>query len=174
MSVASAQTASSHSRPASSHSRPLVYVVEDDDELRRLLAESLRRAGFHVVAVECGRRMLDLVDAGMRGHIAGPDAIVMDVRMPRCNGIDVLKSLRAADWQQPVVLITAFGDTLLHAEAAACGASIVLDKPFDIEDLVGVLDVLLLFAAHEAEVASDEEPPTLRWRRGESSEDAGH
>lgn len=144
--------------------RPLVYLAEDNRDLRRSLTESLRDAGFDVLSAATGHEMLKLLTAAARSEVAPPDAIVMDIRMPRCNGIEVLGALRLADWKQPVVLITAFGDPSTHERAASYGASVVLDKPFASEDLVGVLDVLLRLAREEGGFDDDEEPEpeTLR------------
>lgn len=135
--------------------RPLVYLAEDDPDLRRLLADGLRNK-FDVLSASSGRHMLRLLTAASRGELRVPDAIVMDVRMPGCSGIDVLRALRMASWDQPIVMITGFGEPKLHTLAADHGASVVLDKPFELQDLVGVLEVLLLFGDHE------EAPETVR------------
>lgn len=147
--------------------KPKVYVAEDDDDLRRLLVETLCEAEFEVLAASSGRDMLKLFSAAARGEVPLPDAIVMDVRMPKCSGVDVLSALRAAGWEQPVVMITAFGDPVLHADATRRGASIVLDKPFDASDLVRVLDILLLFTTGADDATEgDEPPPTIRCPTG--------
>ena len=59
------------------------------------------------------------------------DVIVSDVNMPGLSGLDVLAALRCADWTTPVILITAFGDQQIRAEAEALGAARRLDKPVD-------------------------------------------
>lgn len=129
--------------------KPLVFLAEDDLDLRRVLCESLRESGFDVVTAATGHEMLKLLSAASRHEVRVPDAFVMDIRMPKCSGIDILSALRLADWQQPVVMITGFGDPELHEQAAAYGASVVLDKPVDTSDLVDMLDVLLRFAHAE-------------------------
>lgn len=157
----SSSTSSPPRITAASVPRPVVFLAEDDDELRRLLSDILRREGFEVRAAATGQEMLELVAAASRSEIAVPDAIVMDVRMPKCSGTNVLSVLRAAEWRQPIVIMTAFGDDHLRADAASRGASVVLDKPFDADDLVATLDILLLFSAHASE-PDDDEPPTVR------------
>lgn len=127
-------------------SRPTVYLAEDDPDLRRILSEGLREGGFDVLAASDGRDMLRMLTAASRHEIVMPDAFVMDVRMPRCSGIDVLGALRLAEWRQPVVMITGFGDAQVHASAVDHGASVILDKPIDVDDLVSMLDVLLRLA----------------------------
>lgn len=129
--------------------RPLVFLAEDDADLRRVIGESLRDAGFDVLSASTGHDMLKLLTAVSRAEVPVPDAFVMDVRMPRCSGLDVLSALRLAEWQQPVIMITGFGDPSLHAKAASYGASVILDKPVDTEDIVEMLDVLLRLAHAE-------------------------
>lgn len=124
--------------------RPLVFLAEDDDDLRRLLADALRDAGYDVLSASTGHEMLKLLAAAARAEVAVPDAFVMDVRMPKCTGIDVLTALRLAGWQQPIVMITAFGDPALHERATSYGASVSLDKPVDTDDLIDIIDVLLV------------------------------
>lgn len=123
--------------------RPHVLLAEDDPDLRRVLASGLSEAGFSVVSAGDGRALLRLLTAASRGEVPIPDAFVMDIRMPRCSGLDVLGALRLADWRQPVVMITGLGDARVHEKAAEYGASVILDKPIDVEDLADVLDVLL-------------------------------
>ena len=72
------------------------------------------------------------------GVDTGPDAvalIVTDNRMPGCTGLELLTALRAAHWETPVILITAFGSAATHRHAAALGATAVLDKPFPLDQL---------------------------------------
>ena len=149
--------------------RPLVFLAEDDADLRRILCAALREAGFDVLSASTGREMLALLTAASRDELRVPDAIVMDIRMPRCSGLDVLSALRRADWREPVIMITGFGDPTLHEEAASHGASVVLDKPVDTEDLIDVLEVLLRLSPAKAsssvesqEDGDDPEPETVR------------
>lgn len=135
--------ATSASRMREPRTRPLVFLAEDDADLRRLLSDALRDAGFDVLSASTGHEILALLSAAAQEEVPIPDALVMDVRMPRCSGLDVLSALRLADWQQPVIMITGFGDPSLHERAASYGASVILDKPVDTHDLVDVLDVLL-------------------------------
>jgi len=111
--------------------RPNVVVLaEDDHELRRLLASALRSDGHSVLEASDAREL--------REHLLGgpmPDLVVSDVRMPGESGLDVLRWLRSTGSKVPVVMITAFGDAEAHAEAKACGAAAMFDKPFEIDDL---------------------------------------
>jgi DNA-binding response OmpR family regulator len=112
-----------------------ILVAEDDSELRALLTALLRRDGFDVVDAPDGTAVRALARAVAEGRAVTPDLVVMDVRMPGGSGIELLGELRRAGWRAPIVLMTAFGDANLHRDANAAGASAVLDKPFDLDEL---------------------------------------
>jgi DNA-binding response OmpR family regulator len=113
-----------------------ILVAEDDSELRMLLSDLLRRDGFDVLDAPDGTAVRELARAVAEGRAVTPDLVVMDVRMPGGSGIELLGELRRAGWRAPVVLMTAFGDASVHQDASAAGASAVLDKPFDLEELM--------------------------------------
>ncbi len=111
-----------------------VVVAEDDDELRCLIAASLRDSGCDVLEARDGRELFDILAAmSPPAHLEPPDVIVSDVRMPGPSGLDGLSMLRRSTWSIPVIVITGFGDLATHDEARRLGAAIVLDKPFDLE-----------------------------------------
>jgi DNA-binding response OmpR family regulator len=116
---------------------PRVLLAEDDAELRRFLATTLRRDGYEVIEAKNGDELLSLIGSQILSPLDRPaiDLVVSDIRMPGQSGLRVLASLRRADWGTPVVLITAFGDRETHEEARRLGAVAVFDKPFDIDDL---------------------------------------
>ncbi len=114
--------------------RPTVLVAEDDPEMRRLLATVLPRWGFDVTLANDGDELTRLVRGFLDGGRA-PALIISDVRMPGPSGLAVLEYLRRNDWTTPFLVITAFGDAHLHAEAVRLGAARVLDKPFDLNHL---------------------------------------
>jgi CheY-like chemotaxis protein len=108
-----------------------IVLAEDDREMRELLAWALRRDGYEVVQAENGMELLDRVAAS---HESGMpiDLVIADVRMPGVTGLEALDWLREAGCDEPVILITAFGDASTHQDATRLGAWAVLDKPFEI------------------------------------------
>ena len=118
------------------HSPPRVVVAEDDDEMRRLVVEALRKDGYEVEEARDGGRLLVRAAAYYthRAQVADVDLIVSDIRMPICSGLQILQGLREAHWHIPVILMTAFGDDATRARAEKLGA-ILFDKPFDLDDL---------------------------------------
>jgi DNA-binding response OmpR family regulator len=119
-------------------------IAEDDRDMRRFLVESFEEEGYRVTEAANGeelrRRLFGPV--GLHG-IAAPDILISDIRLPGFTGLELLAELRESDWSLPVILITAFGDESTHDEGRRLGAAMVLDKPFDVEDLVGAVRTLV-------------------------------
>jgi CheY-like chemotaxis protein len=115
-----------------------ILLAEDDDELRRVIARTLREEGYQVTEASNGLDLLDRIEAAIAwGGRAHPpiSLIISDVRMPGMTGIDVLSILRCAYWATPVILMSAFADTTMRLEAAELGAAAVIAKPFDLDEL---------------------------------------
>lgn len=109
-----------------------VLVAEDDPDMRRLVATLLRMAGHKVIEASDGTDVVDRLESTIwREHPELIDVIVSDVEMPGLSGLDVLATLRCSNRTTPVVLITAFGNESIRAEARELGAAAVLDKPLD-------------------------------------------
>lgn len=119
--------------------RPCVALAEDDTEMRKMLATTLRKDGFDVVEVANGAQMLDLLDwfeyPWVPHQICRIDLVISDIRMPGLSGLEMLAELHDQKRGIPVILITAFGDEHAHAVANVLGAVAVLDKPFDLREL---------------------------------------
>jgi DNA-binding response OmpR family regulator len=114
-----------------------ILLVEDDPEMRELLAAVLRREGYRVYEAEDGDRALEWLGPGFLGRKPDqlPAAIVSDIWLPYCSGMEILESARFAPRRLPVVLITGFGDAETHRRARELGAVCVLDKPFTMDAL---------------------------------------
>jgi DNA-binding response OmpR family regulator len=114
---------------------PRLLVGEDDPEMRALLGTSLRADGFDVIEMKDGEEVLVHLSEVSAHRVLTPDLVIMDVRMPRHSGLELLAAMHLAAWNVPVILITAFGDDVLHRRAKELGAAAVFDKPFDLDDL---------------------------------------
>jgi DNA-binding NtrC family response regulator len=114
-----------------SEGRRTIFLAEDDDEIRCLLRMGLEGDGYRVHTASRGT---DLLDA-LRRADRRPELIITDIRMPGASGLDVVQEVRSWGWAMPIIVITAFGDseTLDHADRV--GASMVFNKPFDLDDL---------------------------------------
>ena len=118
-----------------------VLLVEDDSELRSLIAAVLRRDRFDVEVVEDGSAALERLGSTLFGdeRANAPDLLITDFRMPRFDGFDLIEALRLTRVRTPIILITAFGDAATHARARELGVAAVLDKPFDLQDLLSLV-----------------------------------
>jgi len=113
--------------------RAQVWIADDDESIRFVLAEALREAGVEVRA---------FADAdSLRGALARtqPDVVVSDIRMPGTNGLEFLADLRAAGSLLPVIVMSAFTDVASTAAAYRSGAFDYLPKPFDLDEAVAAV-----------------------------------
>jgi DNA-binding response OmpR family regulator len=96
----------------------------------------LRQDGYDVTEVADGGRLLITVTATYaQGEDRDAyDLLITDIRMPVVSGLQIVEGLRKAHWRVPIILMTAFGDAGTRARAEGLGA-VLLDKPFDIDDL---------------------------------------
>jgi CheY-like chemotaxis protein len=119
-----------------------ILLVEDDEEMRQLLAIALSRRGFQVTEVRDGSKALEYLAeitlTGERDKV--PELLLTDDRMPCVCGLDVIEAMQSAGMQIPAILITAFGDAETHERAHALGKTPVLDKPFEIGDLLAMVE----------------------------------
>ena len=108
---------------------PTVLVADDDPAIRRNLGRFLRAEGYNVVEVGDGLAALSAI-AEHR-----PDAVLLDVKMPHRDGLEVLAELGAGLAELPVIVITAFGASGPAIEAMRRGAYDYLTKPFDLDEV---------------------------------------
>ncbi len=113
--------------------RARILVVDDDGEMRDLLAEILADEGYGA------EQAADGAEALSRLRQQPFAAVIMDKNMPGVNGLDLLPGLRALCPRTPVILISAFGDAGSFVDALREGAYEFLFKPFRIEELLRVV-----------------------------------
>jgi two-component system response regulator MprA len=114
-----------------------IVIVEDDDELRAVLARGLREEGFAVEGVASGAQLLDRID------LATPDALVIDIGLPDTDGRDLCQALRARGIPAPVLFLTARDALVDRIAGFDAGGDDYLAKPFAFVELVARLQALL-------------------------------
>ncbi|WP_442853276.1 response regulator transcription factor [Arthrobacter sp. H14] len=114
-----------------------LLVVDDEPNIRELLATSLRFAGFDVVAAANGREALTAVEE----H--NPDLAVMDVMLPDMDGFTVTRKLRAAGRHFPVLFLTAKDDTEDKVTGLTVGGDDYVTKPFSLDEVVARIRAVL-------------------------------
>ena len=118
--------------------RPVrVLVVEDDEEIAQVLQRSLRLEGYEVKLAADGVRGLD------EAHAFLPDIIVLDLGLPRMDGIDVARRLRKDDDDTPILMLTARDALDSRVEGLDVGADDYLVKPFERQELLARMRALL-------------------------------
>jgi len=115
---------------------PRVLVVEDDDEIAQVLQRSLRLEGYEVRVAGDGIKALE------EAHTFLPDLVILDLGLPRLDGIDVARELRARD-DTPILMLTARDAVESRVEGLDSGADDYLVKPFDRQELLARLRALL-------------------------------
>lgn len=109
---------------------PKILVVDDDQEMRRLLEDILTREGFHVTQAANGSEALRAIQE------ASYQVIILDKIMTDLSGIEILPEIKRLRPEAQVILITAFGDRETCVEAMGKGATAYLAKPFGMSVLV--------------------------------------
>lgn len=110
-----------------------VYLVDDDEDVRRAVAFLLGAAGFAVRVFDSADALL----AGFKAEDAG--CIVSDVRMPGMSGMDLLLALKQRRIQVPVIIMTGHADVALAVQAMKSGAMDFVEKPFDDENFISLV-----------------------------------
>ncbi|MDP9821444.1 response regulator transcription factor [Nocardioides massiliensis] len=150
--------------------RPHVLVVDDDRAVRESLRRSLEFNGYSVALASDGAEALAAIGKG------GPDALVLDVMMPRLDGLETTRALRAAGNDLPILVLTARDSVGDRVEGLDAGADDYLTKPFALEELLARLRALLRRARPTSDDLDSEElvfsdlrlnPATREVHRGE-------
>jgi two-component system OmpR family response regulator len=130
-----------------------ILVVEDDSDMRNLVARLLREAGFRASVARDGREMWEVLDA----IAAQPDLILLDVMLPGVSGLDLLRRLRERS-RVPVMMLTARGEEMDRVLGLELGADDYVAKPFSSRELVARIRALL----RRSTPAGAEAEPRLR------------
>ncbi|MEQ1875246.1 MAG: response regulator [Bdellovibrionia bacterium] len=113
-----------------------ILVVDDEDELRQLIAASLVIRGFDVIEASSGTE-------AFRVYVERkPDLILSDVRMPNGNGAELLTQIRAKGFDVPFILMSGYTD-LSREQAVQAGAAALLNKPFNFRAVFELITKML-------------------------------
>ena len=115
---------------------PRVLVVEDDEDIAQALQRSLRMEGYEVRTAADGQTALE------QGRVFAPDLVILDLGLPRVDGLEVAKTLRAED-DVPILILTARDALESRVEGLDAGADDYLVKPFERQELLARLRALL-------------------------------
>ena len=131
---------------------PRVHIVDDDEAMRDSLKWLLESRGLKVELYHSAEVFLHALNCGFCG------CLVLDVRMPGMNGLDLYEQLRARASTLPVIFITGHGDVPMAVSALKKGAADFIEKPFNNQDMLGLIESCMkqdrAAAAKRAENAS--------------------
>ena len=122
-----------------------VLVVDDDPGVRDSLRRSLTFNGYQVDVAPDGEEALRAISD------SAPDAVVLDIMMPRLDGLATCRALRAAGNDLPILMLTARDEVSDRVSGLDAGADDYLPKPFALEELLARLRALLRRSANQAD-----------------------
>lgn len=115
----------------------IVHVVDDDEAIRQSVSFMLRKAGYTVSAYSSGTEFLKATNRNTQG------CVLLDVRMPEIDGLEVQARLAEQGIMLPVIMLTGHGDVALAVRAVKAGAIEFLEKPFERSALLAAIDEAL-------------------------------
>lgn len=133
-----------------------VFIVDDDESVRDSLALLLRAAGLNVARFSSGNAFLEAVTSSQNG------CLLLDVRMPGLNGLEVQKELTARHVVLPVIIMTGHGDLTMAVNAMKAGCIDFLQKPFDHDHILETVNAALEKSAKDWKATNQAETISRR------------
>ncbi|REK71708.1 response regulator [Paenibacillus paeoniae] len=106
-----------------------VLIVDDQNGIRVLLLEVFSSEGYHTFQAANGKLALEIV------RLEAPDLVLLDMKIPGMDGLEILKHIKAIDPSIKVIMMTAYGELDMIKEATDLGALMHFTKPFDIDEM---------------------------------------
>jgi DNA-binding NtrC family response regulator len=114
-----------------------ILVVDDEDALRTVLSSELMNEGYEVRAASDGDEAITEIQKSPF------DLVLLDIKMPRMNGFEVLKFIKESHPKTKVVMLTGFADLKNAIESKKLGADDFVSKPYDLVDLLTTIERVL-------------------------------
>jgi len=109
--------------------KPSILIVDDDEVMRETLSDVLRKRGYEVFSVGSGNGALSMIKKSII------DLILLDMRLPDIDGLEVLKKIKEFDTEILVIMMTAYSDVQTAVSSMKSGAYDYINKPFELEEL---------------------------------------
>ncbi|HUI30454.1 MAG TPA: response regulator [Candidatus Acidoferrales bacterium] len=116
-------------------SKPQILIVDDEDALRFLLASELEAEAFDVQSAGDGDEAIEMIRKKIERREKF-DVILLDIKMPRVDGFEVLKFVKGNVPETKVIMLTAYADVKNAIESLRQGASDFVSKPYDLDDIL--------------------------------------
>ena len=114
-------------------SRYKILIADDQELMRTVLVRFIQRAGYDVIAAQNGEEAVELY------KLEHPALVISDIKMPKMNGLTLLKEIKRIDPRALIILITGFGSEAILLEALRGGAINFFKKPFKVEEVIEVV-----------------------------------
>ena len=114
----------------------MISIIDDDESVREALQGLMRSVGFAVNVFASAEEFLD------SDRLHDTDCLILDVRLPGMNGLELQRQLAISHSEIPIIFITSYEDDVMRARAQ-CRSSRLLFKPFNTEDLLDAIDKAL-------------------------------
>jgi len=124
-----------------------ILIVDDDKDTRRLLSDILKSEGYEVHTAESGKKALKEI------KVIRPEIVLLDIRLPEMNGIEILKEIKKLDKSIIVIMLTAYGEIQNAVDSMKLGAFDYFTKPFHNEEIILDIKKALQTRHLEIEVA---------------------
>ncbi|MGX1739227.1 response regulator transcription factor [Corynebacterium flavescens] len=121
-----------------------ILVVDDDEAVRGSLRRSLKFNGFDVLTASDGEEAVEVVNS------ENPELLILDVMMPKMDGLEVCRTLRGEGWDRPILILTARDGVAERVAGLDAGADDYLPKPFALEELLARVRSLARRAAADS------------------------
>ena len=121
-------------------------IVDDDSDVRLLLEDAMRAAGFNCVSADCGQQALEMLESFKA------DVVITDMRMPGMNGLELMSRIKS---RCAVILMTGFAEDLTEEQVLGLGAKDFFHKPISIREFRSRLQRVI------AETGNGSEPQVL-------------
>lgn len=114
-----------------------ILIIDDDDQLRKSFQKLLAEEGYRIISAASGEAGIEIIGKEI------PDLVVLDMRLPGINGLETFQRIHELDPKLPVIIMTAYGTTKTAIEATKMGAFDYILKPFDIPDMLNIIQQAL-------------------------------
>ena len=109
--------------------RPSILIVDDDEVMQATLSDVLKKRGYETFSVGSGNGALSTIKKNVI------DLILLDMRLPDIDGLEVLKKIKEFDTEILVIIMTAYSDVQTAVSSMKSGAYDYINKPFELEEL---------------------------------------
>jgi two-component system response regulator AtoC len=109
--------------------KPSILIVDDDEVMQQTLSDVLRKRGYEIFSVSSGNGALPVIKKNII------DLVLLDMKLPDVDGLEVLKKIKELDTEILVIMMTAYSDVQTAVSAMKSGAYHYINKPFELEEL---------------------------------------